>query len=175
MKTLVTQDTVQLRAASSPASPASRRSWLKGLGALLGTGLLASPSTLLARPAATAGSTAAPAAAGGDEYIGLVKLLTGSTVPQGWALCDGRVLLTAEHPALFAVLGHTYGGDGRHTFALPDMRADMAAMVAAANRPAGAVPLGQLCAIKMANAPATTTAVAELRLMHLRRPRPIAA
>lgn len=144
----------------------SRRNWLKGLGAMLGTGLLAAPSAVLAAPAATT------ALAGGDEYIGMVKLLTGTTVPTGWALCDGRELAVDQHPALFALLGTTYGGDGRHTFALPDMRTDMADMAALdESRPAGAVSMGRLCAVKVANAPATTTAVAELRMKHLHRSR----
>lgn len=168
---------------SAPAitATASRRTWLKGVGALLGTGLLAAPTTLLASPA-PAGSAPAPgspeaasALVGGNEFIGMVKLLTGTAVPQGWLLCDGRELATADYPALFALLGTTYGGNGRTTFALPDMRADMASMAATAtNRPAEAVPLGQLCAIKVANAPATTTAVAELRLPHLSRGRRLA-
>lgn len=162
-----------IHSSKSPAAPEvpSRRSWLKGLGAVLGTGLLAAPTAVLAAP----GTTTA-ALAGGDEYIGIVKLLAGTTVPTGWALCDGRELPTAQHPALFAMLGTTYGGDGRSTFALPDMRADMAEMAALdGSRPAGAVPMGRLCAIKVANAPATTTAVAELHLVHLSRLRRAAA
>ena len=150
------------------------------MGALLGTGLLAAPAAAFASPAVP-GSTlpgTAPAAtaaaleaasnlAGGDEYIGMVKLLTGTSVPAGWALCDGQELPGAQYPALLAMLGATYGGDGRRTFALPDMRADMADMAALdESRPAGAVPMGRLCAIKVANAPATTTAVAELQMPH---------
>ncbi|MGI4867606.1 MAG: phage tail protein [Janthinobacterium lividum] len=167
------------RSTTAIATTASRRTWLKGFGALLGTGLLAAPTELLASPAAAAGSAPAPSSAeaasalvGGDEFIGMVKLLTGTAVPQGWLRCDGRELAVADYPALFALLGTTYGGNGRTTFALPDMRAGMADMAAAAaNRPAEAVPLGQLCAIKVANAPATTTAVAELRMAHLHRSR----
>ena len=150
------------------AQSASRRNLLKGIGALFGSGLLAAPTHLLAAPAAA--SSANLLAAGGDEYIGMVKLLAGTTVPTGWALCDGRELAVAQHPALFAMLGTTYGGDGRSTFVLPDLRNEMAAMAALdASRPAGAVPMGRLCAVKMANAPATTTAVAELQLPHQRR------
>jgi microcystin-dependent protein len=120
----------------------------------------------------TAALEAAPDLAGGDEFIGMVKLLTGTAVPAGWLLCDGRELPIAGHRALFAMLGTTYGGDGRRTFALPDMRADMATMAATvAQQPAGAAPLGQLCAVKVANAPALTTAVTELRLIHLRQTR----
>jgi hypothetical protein len=146
--------------------PASRRAWLKGVGALLGTGLLAAPAAVLAAPAPAAD---AMALAGGDEFIGMVKLLTGATVPAGWLRCDGRELPIADYPALFALLGTTYGGNGRHTFALPDMRADMAEFAARAiAQVPGATPLGQLCVVKATNAPALTTAVAELRLVHLR-------
>jgi microcystin-dependent protein len=129
-----------------------------------------------------AGNNLAPAnpasllEAGGDEFIGMVKLLTGTVVPAGWLLCDGRELPVSGHRALFAMLGTTYGGDGRHTFALPDMRADMATMAAtAARQPAGAAPVGQLCAVKVANAPALTTAVMELKLVHLCRSRRVVA
>ncbi|GAB2866366.1 hypothetical protein GCM10027044_29500 [Hymenobacter ruber] len=109
---------------------------------------------------------------GGDEFIGMVKLLTGTAVPAGWLRCDGRELPIADFPALFALLGTTYGGNGRSTFALPDMRHEMADLTArAANQLPGGVALGQLCVVKVANAPAVTTGVAELRLVHLRRPR----
>lgn len=137
--------------------PASRRSWLKGVGALLGTGLLAAPAALLAAPAPAAD---AAALAGGDEYIGVVKLLAGTTLPVGWSRCDGRVLPVAEYPALFAVLGAVHGGDGHHTFALPNLGEPA---------PTGAGAAAMQLAIKTANGPATTTALAELRLM--RRPR----
>ena len=174
MKSLATQANHQVVIAPSSSGLASRRSWLKGLGVLLGTSMLAAvPAVAFARSAApTAEALPAPDLVGGDEFIGMVKLLTGTTVPAGWARCDGRVLPVAQHPALFAVLGAAYGGNGRSTFALPDLLPEMAAMAAtAARQPAGVAPLGQLCAIKMANAPATTTAVAELRLAHLHRPR----
>jgi hypothetical protein len=152
---------------------ASRRSWLKGLSALLGTGILATPTALLASPVAPVEAPLpASAVVGGDEYIGVVKLLAGTELPSGWALCDGRELPVAQHPALFAVLGAAYGGNGRSTFALPDLRQEMATMTASAtSQPAGAPSVGQLCAIKVTNAPATTTAVLELRLAHLHRSR----
>ena len=172
MESLATQ------AATHPVAPlttpglASRRNWLKGLSALLGTGVLAAaPTAAFASPDTLVGAPL-PASdlVGGDEYIGMVKLLTGTTVPPGWALCNGRVLPTTEHPALFAMLGTTYGGDGRRTFALPDMRVDMANLAAFdARRSADAVPIGRLFVVKVANAPATTTAVAELRMVHLYR------
>jgi len=42
--------------------------------------------------------------------------------PKGWATCDGQVLPLAQNQALFSLLGTTFGGDGRSTFALPDLR-----------------------------------------------------
>jgi len=42
--------------------------------------------------------------------------------PRGWAFCDGQLLPIAQYTALFSLLGTTYGGDGRTTFALPDLR-----------------------------------------------------
>lgn len=57
-----------------------------------------------------------------DPYLGEIKLFAGSYAPLYWAFCDGQQLSTAEYPALFSLLGNFYGGDGRSTFALPDMR-----------------------------------------------------
>lgn len=143
------------------ASLLARRRWLKGTGALLGLAVLGAPAQALAL---------APEATASAEAIGTVKLLTGTAVPQGWVLCEGQTLTTGHYPALFEVLGATYGGDGHRTFALPDMRADMTAMAALDNsRPADAEPMGRLCAIKVANAPALPIAAAELRLTHQRR------
>jgi len=61
-----------------------------------------------------------------DEFIGTVKLFAGNYAPQGWFLCDGRLLQISQYSALFSVIGTTYGGDGRTTFALPDMRGRVA-------------------------------------------------
>jgi microcystin-dependent protein len=57
-----------------------------------------------------------------DYYIGTVLLWTGSFVPRNWALCDGTLLNITQNPALYAILGTRYGGDGRTTFQLPDLR-----------------------------------------------------
>jgi microcystin-dependent protein len=46
----------------------------------------------------------------------------GTFAPRGWALCDGQLLNIADNSALFSILGTTYGGDGRTTFGLPDLR-----------------------------------------------------
>lgn len=57
-----------------------------------------------------------------DPFIGEVKLFGGNFAPRGWALCDGQLLAIAQNTALFSILGTTYGGDGRTTFGLPDLR-----------------------------------------------------
>ena len=55
-------------------------------------------------------------------YIGEIRMVGFNFEPQGWALCDGRLLAISENDALFALIGTTYGGDGQTTFALPDLR-----------------------------------------------------
>lgn len=55
-------------------------------------------------------------------YIGEVRIFAGNFAPRGWAFCDGQILSIAQNTALFSILGTTYGGDGRTTFALPDLR-----------------------------------------------------
>jgi microcystin-dependent protein len=57
----------------------------------------------------------------GDEIIGSISTFAGRFAPMGFMDCDGRVLQAKEHPALYSILGTTYGGDGT-TFALPDLR-----------------------------------------------------
>ena len=54
--------------------------------------------------------------------IGQVKIFAGVTAPAGHAFCDGSELIIADHPSLYAVIGHQFGGDGITTFALPDLR-----------------------------------------------------
>jgi len=57
-----------------------------------------------------------------DPYIGTVRYFGFNFPPRGWASCDGQLLAISQNDALFSLLGTTYGGDGRTTFALPDMR-----------------------------------------------------
>ena len=49
-------------------------------------------------------------------------MFAGNFAPRGWAVCDGELLPIAHHTALFSIIGTYYGGDGRSTFALPDLR-----------------------------------------------------
>lgn len=57
-----------------------------------------------------------------EPFIGEIRLTAFGAVPRGWALCNGQILPIAQNQALFAVLGTTYGGDGRTTFALPNLQ-----------------------------------------------------
>ncbi len=57
-----------------------------------------------------------------DPFIGQLILFAGDFAPRGWAMCDGQLLPIANYTALFSLLGTTYGGDGRTSFALPDLR-----------------------------------------------------
>lgn len=58
-----------------------------------------------------------------DPFLGQVILFAGNFAPRGWAFCDGQLIAISSNTALFSLLGTTYGGDGRSTFALPDLRA----------------------------------------------------
>lgn len=49
-------------------------------------------------------------------------MFAGNFAPRGWALCDGQLLAISQNDALFSLLGTIYGGDGRTTFGLPDLR-----------------------------------------------------
>ena len=57
-----------------------------------------------------------------EPFIGEIRLFGFNFAPVGWALCDGTLLPISQNTALFSLLGTTYGGDGRTTFALPDLR-----------------------------------------------------
>ena len=57
-----------------------------------------------------------------EPMIGEMKLFAGNFAPRGWAFCEGQTLPISENTALFSILGTTYGGDGRTTFRLPDLR-----------------------------------------------------
>ena len=57
-----------------------------------------------------------------EPFLGEIKLFSYSYAPQGWAFCNGQLLQINQNQALYAILGATYGGDGRTTFALPDLR-----------------------------------------------------
>ena len=57
-----------------------------------------------------------------NPTLGEITMFAGNFAPRNWALCDGQLLPISSNSALFSILGTTYGGDGRTTFALPDLR-----------------------------------------------------
>lgn len=67
-------------------------------------------------------STATPALAGAEPFIGQVIFYPYNFCPRGWQSASGQILSIAQNTALFALLGTTYGGNGQTTFALPDLR-----------------------------------------------------
>lgn len=71
------------------------------------------------------GLVSAPAIAF-EPFIGEIKMVGFNFAPRGYAKCDGQLLPIAQNTALFSLLGVTFGGDGRTTFALPDLRGRVA-------------------------------------------------
>jgi len=57
-----------------------------------------------------------------EGFIGEIRMFAGNFAPRGWAFCDGQLIAVSSNTALFSILGTIYGGDGRTTFALPDLR-----------------------------------------------------
>jgi microcystin-dependent protein len=57
-----------------------------------------------------------------EPFVGEIRMFAGNFAPRGWALCDGQLLAVSQNDALFSLLGTIYGGDGRTTFGLPEMR-----------------------------------------------------
>lgn len=64
-----------------------------------------------------------------SPFVAEIRMFGCNFAPTGWALCDGQLLPISQNTALFSLLGTFYGGDGKSTFALPDLQ--------------GATPLGQ--------------------------------
>jgi microcystin-dependent protein len=57
-----------------------------------------------------------------DPFVAEIRIFPFNFAPRGWAWCDGQLLPISQNTALFSLLGTTYGGDGKSTFALPDMQ-----------------------------------------------------
>ncbi len=64
-----------------------------------------------------------------DPFVAEIRIFPFNFPPKGWAFCNGQILPISQNTALFSLLGTTYGGDGKSTFALPNLM--------------GSVPLGQ--------------------------------
>jgi microcystin-dependent protein len=57
-----------------------------------------------------------------EPFLSEIRMFGFNFAPRGWALCDGQILPINQNQALFSLLGTIYGGDGRTSFALPDLR-----------------------------------------------------
>ena len=57
-----------------------------------------------------------------DPFVAEIRIFAGNFAPTGWALCDGQLMPISQNTALFSLLGTTYGGDGKSTFALPNLQ-----------------------------------------------------
>ena len=57
-----------------------------------------------------------------EPFVGEIRMFAGTFAPRSWAFCDGQLLAISGNDALFSLLGTIYGGDGRTTFGLPDLR-----------------------------------------------------
>lgn len=58
----------------------------------------------------------------GNPVLGTIGMFAGNFAPRGWAFCNGQLLSINSNESLFSILGTNYGGDGRSTFGLPDLR-----------------------------------------------------
>jgi microcystin-dependent protein len=61
-----------------------------------------------------------------DPFVAEVRIFPFNFAPTGWAFCNGQLLPISQNTALFSLLGTTYGGDGKSTFALPDLQGSCA-------------------------------------------------
>jgi microcystin-dependent protein len=57
-----------------------------------------------------------------DQFVAEIRIFPFNFAPKGWAFCNGQLLPISQNTALFSLLGTTYGGDGKSTFALPNLQ-----------------------------------------------------
>ena len=69
-----------------------------------------------------------------EGLIGEVKVFAGNFAPRTWAFCHGQIYSIADNQALYSIIGTFYGGDGRNTFGLPDLRGRSAVGAGAGDR-----------------------------------------
>ena len=60
-----------------------------------------------------------------DQFVAEIRIFPFNFPPTGWAFCDGQLMPISQNTALFSLLGTMYGGDGKSTFALPDMQGNV--------------------------------------------------
>jgi hypothetical protein len=78
-------------------------------------------TTMLAA-VATAALLSASAASAQQAYLSQIIPMAGKECPRGWSMANGALLQIAQNPALYSLLRNTYGGDGKTTFALPNLK-----------------------------------------------------
>lgn len=108
---------------SSSAQP-TRRSLLKRLSGVVAGSFLAGP--LQALLGCSTPAAAGTLSGGSDVFLGEIIIAPFNFAPKGYAPCNGQLLPISQNTALFALLGTTYGGDGKSTFALPNLNGRVA-------------------------------------------------
>lgn len=78
-----------------------------------------------------------------EAFIGTIMPVAFNFAPRGWMKCEGQALKIHQNTALYSLLGTLYGGDGKETFNLPDLRGRMPVGVLPAKEPAPGIALGQ--------------------------------
>lgn len=83
-----------------------------------------------------------------DFYLGEIRAFAGNWVPPYWLPCDGRSMQIAQYTALFTLLGTRFGGDGRTTFFLPDLRGRFVAGSGSSPRLGTSLTIGQTTTVE---------------------------
>ena len=98
-----------------------------------------------------------------EPFIAEIKMFGGNFAPRNFAQCDGQLLAIAQNTALFSLLGTTYGGDGRTTFGLPELRGRVPMHYGngpgLTNRPLGQKSGGETTTLSALNLPGHTHSV----------------
>lgn len=93
-----------------------------------------------------------------EPFIGEIRMFGFNFAPRGWALCNGQLLAISQNTALFSLIGTIYGGDGRTTFGLPDLRSRVPMHFGQgpglSNQPIGAKSGAETTTLTVANLPA---------------------
>jgi len=72
-----------------------------------------------------------------DPFVAEIRIFAGNFAPAGWALCAGQLMPISQNTALFSLVGTMYGGDGKSTFALPDLQGQVPLHADDAQHPQG--------------------------------------
>ncbi len=84
-------------------------------------------------------------------FTGEVRLFAGNFVPRGWQYCEGQVVSISENTALFSILGMTYGGNGRNTFRLPNLKGSVSSSGGGQEIKKKSIPGGKSVKVKFVN------------------------